>query len=106
MDQSDHKKTILVVDDAPTNIQVVNSILKDNYKIRIATNGAKALELVKVVPYPDLILLDVLMPEMDGYEVCTRLKADPGTRDIPVIFLTVSMLVQSTTSTNHFLLPW
>jgi sigma-B regulation protein RsbU (phosphoserine phosphatase) len=88
VDQSDHKKTILVVDDAPTNIQVVNSILKDNYKIRIATNGAKALELVKVVPYPDLILLDVLMPEMDGYEVCTRLKADPGTRDIPVIFLT------------------
>jgi len=88
VDQSDHKKTILVVDDAPTNIQVVNSILKDIYKIRIATNGAKALELVKVVPYPDLILLDVLMPEMDGYEVCTRLKADPGTRDIPVIFLT------------------
>jgi sigma-B regulation protein RsbU (phosphoserine phosphatase) len=88
VDQSDHKKTILVVDDAPTNIQVVNSILKDNYKIRIATNGAKALELVKIAPYPDLILLDVLMPEMDGYEVCTRLKADPGTRDIPVIFLT------------------
>ena len=88
MDQNDHKKTILVVDDAPTNIQVVNSILKDIYKIRIATSGAKAMELVKVVPYPDLILLDVLMPGLDGYEVCTRLKADPETRDIPVIFLT------------------
>jgi class 3 adenylate cyclase len=88
VDKNEHNKTILVVDDAPTNIQVVNSILKDIYKIRIATNGAKALELVKVVPYPDLILLDVQMPDMDGYEVCTRLKADAETRDIPVIFLT------------------
>jgi adenylate cyclase len=88
VNQKTQKKTILVVDDAPTNIQVVNSILKDIYKIRIATDGAKALELVKVLPYPDLILLDVLMPDMDGYEVCTRLKADPETRDIPVIFLT------------------
>ena len=88
MDQSNQKKTILLVDDAPSNIQVVNSILKDTYKIRIATNGAKALELVKVAPSPDLILLDVLMPGMDGYEVCTRLKADLETRDIPVIFLT------------------
>jgi class 3 adenylate cyclase len=88
VNQNNQKKTVLVVDDAPTNIQVVNSILKDSYKIRIATNGAKALELVKVLPYPDLILLDVLMPDMDGYEVCTRLKADPETRDIPVIFLT------------------
>ena len=88
MNQPDPKKTVLLVDDAPANIQVVNSILKDIYKIRIATNGAKALELVKVAPPPDLILLDVMMPEMDGYEVCTRLKADPETRDIPVIFLT------------------
>jgi len=88
VDQSNQKKTILLVDDAPSNIQVVNSILKDTYKIRIATNGAKALELVKVAPSPDLILLDVLMPGMDGYEVCTRLKADLETRDIPVIFLT------------------
>src|SRR3954469_10337167 len=82
------KKTVLVVDDAPANIQVVNSILKDTYKIRIATNGAKALELVNVAPAPDLILLDVMMPGIDGYEVCERLKNDPGTRDIPVIFLT------------------
>lgn len=81
-------KTILVVDDAPSNIQIVNSILKDSYKIRIATNGAKALELAKTDPAPDLVLLDVMMPGMDGYEVCTRLKSDADTRDIPVIFLT------------------
>jgi serine phosphatase RsbU (regulator of sigma subunit) len=84
----EEKKTVLVVDDAPANIQVVNSILKDTYKVRIATNGAKALELVGVDPQPDLILLDIVMPGMDGYEVCTRLKSDPGTKDIPVIFLT------------------
>ena len=88
MNPADQKKTILVVDDAPANIQVVNSILKDTYKVRIATNGAKALELVGVAPAPDLILLDIMMPGMDGYEVCTRLKGDPGTKDIPVIFLT------------------
>jgi len=84
----DKQKTVLVVDDAPSNIQVVNSILKESYKIRIATNGAKALELVKIDPPPDLILLDVMMPGIDGYEVCSRLKTDPETKDIPVIFLT------------------
>jgi len=83
------KKTVLVVDDAPANIQVVNSILKDICKVRVATDGAKALVLVKTEPPPDLILLDVIMPGIDGYEVCTRLKADPATADIPVIFLTV-----------------
>ncbi|HEX8797659.1 MAG TPA: SpoIIE family protein phosphatase [Terriglobales bacterium] len=88
MESNELKKTVLLVDDAPSNIQVVNSILKDLYKIRIATNGPKALELVKVAPPPDLILLDVLMPDMDGYEVCTRLKADLETKDIPVMFLT------------------
>jgi serine phosphatase RsbU (regulator of sigma subunit) len=88
MTAREEKKTVLVVDDAPANIQVVNSILKDTYKVRIATNGAKALELVNVDPPPDLILLDIVMPGIDGYEVCTRLKNDPGTKDIPVIFLT------------------
>jgi phosphoserine phosphatase RsbU/P len=82
------KKTVLVVDDAPANIQIVNSILKDMYKIRIATDGEKGLALAKGAPPPDLILLDVMMPGMDGYEVCTRLKADSATADIPVIFLT------------------
>ncbi len=88
MSEADQRKTVLLVDDAPANIQVVTSILKDIYKIRVATNGAKALALAKDAPLPDLVLLDVMMPEMDGYEVCTRLKADPETRDIPVIFLT------------------
>jgi phosphoserine phosphatase RsbU/P len=97
MSQVDEKKTVLVVDDAPANIQIVNSILKDIYKIRIATSGAKALELVKVAPPPDLVLLDVMMPEMDGYEVCTRLKLDSETRDIPVIFLTGQTEVEDET---------
>ena len=82
------KKTLLVVDDAPANIQVVQSILKDEYKIRVATSGEKALELIKSQPLPDLILLDVMMPGLDGYQVCEQLKAAPETRDIPVIFLT------------------
>jgi phosphoserine phosphatase RsbU/P len=82
------KKTVLVVDDAPANLQVVRSILKNDFKIRVATSGAKALDLVRVKPQPDLILLDVMMPEMDGYELCGILKATPEIRDIPVIFLT------------------
>jgi CheY-like chemotaxis protein len=81
-------KTVLLVDDEPANIQIANSILKDIYKTRIATSGAKALELANQEPAPDLILLDVMMPEMNGYEVCSRLKSDDHTRDIPVIFLT------------------
>jgi len=97
MNQPDQKKTVLLVDDAPANIQVVNSILKDIYKIRIATNGPKALELAKVAPPPDLVLLDVMMPEMDGYEVCARLKSDPDTREIPVIFLTGQTEVEDET---------
>ena len=79
---------MLLVDDAPANIQIVNSILKDLYKIRIATTGAKALGLARITPPPDLILLDVMMPDMDGYEVCAQLKLDAETQGIPVIFLT------------------
>ena len=63
MNEADQKQTVLLVDDAPANIQIVNSILKDLYKIRIATSGAKALELAKITPPPDLILLDVMMPD-------------------------------------------
>ena len=88
MNDVKEKKVVLLVDDAPANIQIVNSILKDDYKIRIATSGAKALDLVKTTPLPDLVLLDVMMPEMDGYELCTIMKAMPEVRDIPVIFLT------------------
>jgi phosphoserine phosphatase RsbU/P len=90
-------KTVLLVDDEPANIEIVNSILQDNYKIRVATNGAKALELANQVPAPDLILLDVMMPGMDGYEVCTRLNAASQTRDIPVIFLTGQIAIDDET---------
>ncbi len=88
MNNADQKQTVLLVDDTPANIQLVNSILKDIYKIRIATSGVKALELAKLTPLPDLILLDVMMPDKNGYEVCTQLKLWHETRDIPVIFLT------------------
>ena len=82
------KRTILVVDDTLANIQVAHNTLKDTYIIKVATSGAKALDLAKVIPQPDLILLDVMMPGMDGYEACRRLKSDPSTSDIPIIFLT------------------
>jgi len=93
----EEKKLILLVDDAPANIQVAREILKDTYKTRVATSGAKALRLAKAAPLPDLILLDVMMPEMDGYEVCTRLKADLATRGIPVILLSTNTEVEDET---------
>jgi class 3 adenylate cyclase len=79
---------VLIVDDTPTNIGVISGVLKDSFKTKVATNGEKALVIASAAEKPDLILLDVIMPGMDGYEVCRRLKANPATRDIPVIFLT------------------
>lgn len=79
--------TVLLVDDMPANLSLLSHILREDYRIQLANNGAKALELVAAAP-PDLILLDVMMPKMDGYEVCRRLKANPDTRDIPVLFVT------------------
>jgi len=81
-------KSVLIVDDTPENISVVNELLKDKYKTRIALNGEKGLQIAFSDNPPDLILLDVMMPEMDGYEVLRRLQADSRTKDIPVIFLT------------------
>ena len=83
-------QTILIVDDIPKNIQLVGTILKsEGYRLRMAQNGAQALKaLAPCHGAVDLILLDIMMPEMDGYEVCRKLKADPATREIPVIFLT------------------
>src|SRR6266481_294753 len=81
-------KTILIVDDTPANIAAALAILKDQYRTRVATSGARALEHAGAADKPDLILLDVTMPDMDGYEVCTQLKADPETASIPVVFLT------------------
>jgi putative two-component system response regulator len=82
------KPTILVVDDAPDNIMVLSVLLRDQYKVKVAPNGLKALQVAVTQPPPDLILLDVMMPELDGYETCRRLKADPMTADVPIIFLT------------------
>jgi len=82
------QKLVLIVDDTPTNIGVISGVLKDSFKTKVATNGEKALVIAAGGEKPDLILLDVMMPGMDGYEVCRRLKANPATHDIPVIFLT------------------
>ena len=81
-------KAVLVVDDTPANIHVIKGILQRDYKIKAATSGEKALQIAAKSPPPDLILLDVMMPEMDGYEVCRRLKAEPATANIPVVFVT------------------
>jgi signal transduction histidine kinase len=79
---------ILIVDDAPTNIQVLSSTLQEKgYLINVATNGQKALDILARIR-PDLILLDVVMPDVDGFETCRRIKAAPDWRDIPIIFLT------------------
>jgi phosphoserine phosphatase RsbU/P len=82
------QKLILIVDDTPLNIGVISGALKDSYKTKVATSGEKALALASAEVKPDLILLDIIMPGMDGYEVCSRLKADAATSEIPVIFLT------------------
>ncbi len=88
---------ILIVDDMPTHIEVLLGILEDDYDLSIATSGRSALELLAAHARPDLILLDVMMPEMDGYQVCQALKADPATRDIPVIFITAKSDAESET---------
>ncbi len=80
--------SVLVVDDVAENIDIVVGLLRDSYKVRAATNGKRALEIAASENPPDLILLDIMMPEMDGMEVCRQLKQSPDTREIPVIFLT------------------
>jgi putative two-component system response regulator len=82
------KPTILVVDDTPDNLTLITNLLKDRYRTKIATNGEKALKVAVTGTPPDLVLLDIMMPVMDGYEACRRLKADRKTSGIPVIFLT------------------
>ncbi len=84
----DGKRRILIVDDMPSNIKILNDILREDYAVSVATTGAEALEVVRGSARPDLILLDIMMPEMDGYEVCRRLKADPDTHAIPILFVT------------------
>jgi diguanylate cyclase (GGDEF)-like protein len=87
MDMHTAPATILIVDDAPSNLAVLTEALRAEFDVRIASSGSQALRLVDENP-PDLILLDILMPEMDGYEVCRRFKARAATRNIPIIFLT------------------
>jgi putative two-component system response regulator len=82
------KPMILVVDDAPDSLTLLHALLRDEYKVKVASGGERALTIAYSEPQPDLILLDIMMPGMDGYEVCTRLKADSLTRHIPVMFLT------------------
>lgn len=82
------RKTILIVDDMPVNIQVLAESLKDEYNIKVATKGEEALRIAFGESPPNLVLLDVMMPEMDGYAICARLKESPITADIPVIFIT------------------
>jgi serine phosphatase RsbU (regulator of sigma subunit)/CheY-like chemotaxis protein len=83
-----HQQLVLIADDTPTNVAVIAGLLKDSFRTKIATNGEKALAIATGKEKPDVILLDVMMPDMDGFEVCRRLKANPETREIPVIFLT------------------
>ena len=82
------KPTVLVVDDTPDNLALISALLKDSYQVKVAVSGEKALRIATGTRPPDLILLDIMMPQMDGYEVCKRLKASPATADIPVIFVT------------------
>ncbi len=87
MDETLKNSTILIVDDTKTNLDILGDALKPLYKISVALNGVSGFSIAKKV-LPDLILLDIMMPEMDGYEVCQKLKDDEETRDIPIIFLT------------------
>ena len=87
-DLSEQRLTVLVVDDTPENIDLLSGILRDQYQVKAAINGERALKMVAGDSLPDIILLDVMMPGMSGYEVCRRLKSDPVTADIPVVFVT------------------
>jgi putative two-component system response regulator len=88
------KPTILIVDDTPDNIMLLSRLLKDRYNTKVANNGSLALQIAQSTPGLDLILLDVMMPGLDGYETCRQLKANPVTADIPVIFLTAKNQVE------------
>ena len=89
------KPSILVVDDTPDNIDVLKEVLKKDYIVRPALDGATALKIALAGPKPDMILLDIMMPGMDGYEVMRRLQADGNTREIPVIFVTAVSNIES-----------
>lgn len=83
-----NKPYILIVDDSPTNIQILAASLKDKYQLKIATNGEMCIQIATQNPFPDLILLDVEMPGISGYDVCKKLKSSDETKSIPIIFVT------------------
>lgn len=89
-----HRATILVADDAPQNIELLSRVLGQEYRIKVATSGEKALKIVYSDEPPDLVLLDIMMPDLSGHEVCRRIKANPDRRRIPVIFVTAMTTVE------------
>jgi putative two-component system response regulator len=91
---AEEKPTILVVDDTPDNLTLVSNLLKKDYRVRVAISGEKALKIALSEAPPDLILLDVMMPVMDGYEVCQQLRSNALTAHIPIIFLTAKSEVE------------
>ncbi len=86
---STEKPRILVVDDEPFYTEVLSNLLRDEYEVESAVTGEEALQKAGTEPLPDLVLLDIILPDIDGYEVCRRLKQNAATREIPIIFLTV-----------------
>jgi adenylate cyclase len=88
------KPTVLVVDDAPDNLALITGLLKTDYKVKTATNGERAVKVATTGNPPDIILLDVMMPVMDGYQACQQLKEIPATKDIPIIFLTAKSEIE------------
>jgi putative two-component system response regulator len=82
------KKTILLIDDNPSNLTLLDNLLRHDYRVKVAIGGAKGLKLALAEDTPDLILLDILMPEMDGFAVCEVLQMNRKTHHIPVMFLT------------------
>jgi putative two-component system response regulator len=94
------RKTILVIDDSPEMLTIITAVLRDRYQLKVSKTGVRGLQLAQMQPQPDLILLDYLMPEMNGDDVCRQLKSNPLTSAIPVVFLTAA----SEQSTQTYLL--
>ena len=88
------KPVLLVVDDTPASVDLLHAMLRDDFQIKVATNGERAVAVAQKEPRPAIILLDVMMPGVDGYEACRRLKENPDTALIPVIFITAKTDVE------------
>ena len=93
MNEPTERQTLLIVDDEPTNIQALARLMHEDYQVLVAGSGTKALEVAAGEVVPDLILLDIQMPDLDGFAVCRELKQDPRTSSIPVIFVTVNGVI-------------